>query len=63
MLNLLYIVQLSNKIIQAAVARGTVVPWLGNEYAQMQVVRFDSGNKYFRVQRNYTCNILVLYRQ
>ena len=32
-------------------ARGTVVPWLGNEYAQMQVVRFYSGNKYFQVQR------------
>ena len=48
--------------VQAAVARGTVVPWLGNEYAQMQVVRFDSGNKYFKVQHNDT-RILVLYRQ
>ena len=48
--------------VQAAVARGTVVPWLGNEDAQMQVVRFDSGNKYFKVQHNDT-RILVLYRQ
>ena len=40
--------------VQAAVARGTVVPWLGNEYAQMQVIRLDSGNKYFKLQRNDT---------